>query len=84
MVTLNDLLELAEVKRITLYAPATQRVDTRIDFDPRDSAILSDVVDMYGSCRVKRIGPIYRGDERLVVRLGSEKMGRDEEVRRDG
>lgn len=83
MVTLNDLLELAEVKRITLYAPATQRVDTRIDFDPRDSAILDDVTRMYGDLPVKRIGPIYRGDERLVVRLGREKMGR-EEMQRDG
>ena len=83
MVTLNDLLELAEVKRITLYAPATPRIDTRIDFDPQDSAILDDVTRMYGDHRVTRIGPIYRGDERLVVRLGREKMNR-EEVQRDG
>ena len=72
MVTLNDLLELAEVKRITLYAPATLRVDTRIDFDPQDSAILDDVTMMYGELPVTRIGPIFRGDERLVVKLGRE------------
>ena len=70
MVTLNDLLELVEVKRITIYAPVTPRVDTRIDFDPQDSAILDDVTRMYGDFRVARIGPSYRGDERLVVKLG--------------
>ena len=70
MVTLNDLLELTDVKRITVYAPATPRVDTRIDFDPQDSAILDDVTRLYGHLRVKTIGPIYKGDERLVVKLG--------------
>ena len=69
MVTLNDLLELVEVKRITIYAPVTPRVDTRIDFDPQNSAILDDVTRMYGDFRVTRIGPIFRGDERLVVKL---------------
>ena len=83
MVTLNDLLELVDVKRITIYAPATPRIDTRIDFDPQDSAILDDITRMYGDNRVTRIGPIYRGDERLVVRLGREKMGMGE-VQRDG
>ena len=72
MVTLNDLLEIADVKRITVYAPATPRVDTRIDFDPQDSAILDDVTRMYGDHRVVRIGPIFKGDDRLVVKLGAE------------
>ena len=72
MVTLNDLLELVDVKRITVYAPATPRVDTRIDFDPQDSAILDDVTRMYGNHRVVRIGPIFKGDDRLVVKLGTE------------
>ena len=72
MVTLNDLLELADVKRITIYAPATPRVDTRIDFDPQDSAILDDVTRMYGDYRVTRIGLIFKGDDRLVVKLGRE------------
>lgn len=70
MITLNDLLELAEVKRITVYVPATPRVYTRVDFDPQDSAILDDVTRLYGHLRVKTIGPIYKGDERLVVKLG--------------
>ena len=78
MVTLNDLLELADVKRITVYAPATPRVDTRIDFDPQDSAILDDVTRMYGDHRVVRIGPIYKGDDRLVVKLGTEVIRRDD------
>ena len=72
MITLNDLLELVDVKRITVYAPATPRVDTRIDFDPQDSAILCDIAQMYGTLPVKRIGPIYRGDDRLVVKLSPE------------
>ena len=72
MVTLNALLEIADVKRITVYAPATPRVDTRIDFDPQDSAILDDVTRMYGDHRVVRIGPIFKGDDRLVVKLGAE------------
>ena len=79
MVTLNDLLELAEVKRITLYAPATPRVDTRIDFNTTDSAVLCDVLEMYGDCRVLRIGPIFKGDDRLIVRLGSERRIREED-----
>ncbi|MBO5917377.1 MAG: hypothetical protein J6Q14_01250 [Oscillospiraceae bacterium] len=74
MVTLNDLLELVEVKRITVYAPITPRVDTRIDFDPQDSAILDDVTRLYGEMRVVRIGPIFRGDERLVVKLGRKEV----------
>ena len=70
MVTLNELLELAEVKRVTVYAPVTDRVDTRIDFDPQDSAILDDVSKLYGDLPVKRVGPVFKGDERLVVKLG--------------
>ena len=72
MVTLNDLLELTEVRHVTVYAPATLRVDTRIDFDPQDSAILCDVCQMFGELPVKRIGPIFKGDDRLVVTLGRE------------
>lgn len=72
MVTLNELLELAEVKKITIYVPTTPRINTRIDFEPGDSAILDDVSRLYGNRRVKNIGPIYRGDERLVVALGEE------------
>ena len=70
MITLNDLLALVEVKRVTIYVPATPRVYTRVDFDPQDGAILDDVTKLYGHLRVKTIGPIYKGDERLVVKLG--------------
>ena len=70
MVTLDELLELAEVKRITLYAPVTPRIDTRLDFDPNDSAILDDISKMYGHLAVRRIGPIFKGDERIVIKLG--------------
>lgn len=74
MVALNDLLELVEVKRITIYAPVTERVDTRIDFDPQDSAILDDVTRLYGDLPVKRVGPVFKGDERLVVKLGKREV----------
>jgi len=75
MITLNDLLALAEVKRVTIYVPATPRVYTRVDFDPQDGAILDDVTKLYGHLRVKTIGPIYKGDERLVVKLTDEGLG---------
>ena len=75
MVTLNDLLELTEVKRVTVYAPVTDRVDTRIDFDPKDCAILDDVSRLYGDLPVKQIGPVFKGDERLVVKLGKGARG---------
>ena len=78
MVTLNELLEMVEVKRITIYAPVSPRVDTRIDFDPQDSAILDDVTRLYGDLPVKRIGPVFKGDERLVVKLGKGARGDDE------
>ena len=70
MITRNGLLALVEVKRVTIYVPATPRVYTRVDFDPQDGAILDDVTKLYGHLRVKTIGPIYKGDERLVVKLG--------------
>lgn len=73
MITLNDLLALVEVKRVTIYVPATPRVYTRVDFDPQDGAILDDVTKLYGHLHVKTIGPIYKGDERLVVKLGEVK-----------
>ena len=70
MITLNDLLALADVKRVTIYVPASPRVSTRIDFDPQDSAVLCDICELYGDRPVKQIGPVYRGDERLIVKLG--------------
>ena len=70
MITLNDLLALADVKRVTIYVPASPRVNTRIDFDPQDSAVLCDICELYGDRPVKQIGPVYRGDERLIVKLG--------------
>ena len=78
MITLNDLLALADVKRVTIYVPASPRVNTRIDFDPQDSAVLCDICELYGDRPVKQIGPVYRGDERLIVKLGSEKKNREE------
>jgi hypothetical protein len=76
MITLNDLLALVAVKRVTIYVPASPRVNTRIDFDPQDSAVLCDICELYGDRPVKQIGPVYRGDERLIVKLGSEKKNR--------
>ena len=78
MITLNDLLALVDVKRVTIYVPAPPRVNTRIDFDPQDSAVLCDICELYGDRPVKQIGPVYRGDERLIVKLGSEKKNREE------
>ena len=78
MITLNDLLALVDVKRVTIYVPASPRVNTRIDFDPQDSAVLCDICELYGDRPVKQIGPVYRGDERLIVKLGSEKKNREE------
>lgn len=78
MITLNDLLALADVKRVTIYVPASPRVDTRIDFDPQDSAVLCDICELYGDRPVKQIGPVYRGDERLIVKLGSKEKNREE------
>lgn len=78
MITLNDLLALVDVKRVTIYVPATPRVSTRIDFDPQDSAVLCDICELYGDQPVKQIGPVYRGDERLIVKLGSGKKNREE------
>jgi len=77
MITLNDLLEIAEVRHMTIYAPVTPRVDTRIDFDPGDDAMLCDVCQMYGHFRVKRISPAFKGDARMVVWLErtAEKEG---------
>ena len=72
MITLNDLLALIDIKRVTIYVPATPRVDTRIDFDPQDSAVLCDVAGMYGARLVTQIGPVYSG-ERLVIKLGALK-----------
>ena len=78
MITLNDLLALVDVKRVTIYVPASPRVNTRIDFDLQDSAVLCDICELYGDRPVKQIGPVYRGDERLIVKLGSEKKNREE------
>lgn len=78
MVTLNELLALVDVERVTIYVPASPRVNTRIDFDPLDSAVLCDICELYGDRPVKQIGPVYRGDERLIVKLGSEKKNREE------
>lgn len=69
-ITLNDLLALVDVKRVTIYVPASPRVNTRIDFDPQDSAVLCDICELYGDRPVKQIGPVYRVDEWLIVKLG--------------
>ena len=69
MVTLNELLEITEVEKITLYVPLTSRIDTRLDFEASDRAILDEVTEMYGAYRVKRISPVFAGDPRMVVKL---------------
>lgn len=70
MVTLNELLEITDVKRITLYVSLTNLIDTRIDVEATDSAILDEVTEMYGGYRVRRISPVFAGDPRMVVQLG--------------
>ena len=75
MITLNDLLDIADGDRVTVYAPATEHVNTRIDFTTQDRAVLSDVRTLYGEREVKQILQMRKG-EMLMVQLG--------EVQRDG
>ena len=73
MITLNDLLEITDVRDMTLYVPITPRVNTRIDFRLNDSALLDDITRMFGELPVKRVSPVFRGDPRMVVELGAAK-----------
>lgn len=48
-ITLNDFLGVVNAKRVLLHAPLTPRMNSQIYFNPDDSAILDDIISMFGS-----------------------------------
>jgi hypothetical protein len=80
MITLNDLTKVLDgYTRVRLFIPVSPRVTTRIDFNPKDTPLLTDICGLYGALPIQRITPSYgNAMEWIDVQLGSEKKNREE------
>lgn len=67
MITLKDLLQLAEMDYIQLRVPLTQSLNAIIAFQPEDSDSLADVETMYGHYPVVGLDTLQTGT--LVITL---------------
>ena len=73
MITLNDLLKVLwdGYTRVRLFIPVSPRVSTRIDFNLKDTSILTDICGLYGALPIQHIMPTYgNAVEGLDVQLG--------------
>lgn len=67
IITLSNLLQLAEMDYIQLHVPLTQNLNAIIAFQPDDSDSLADVEAMYGHYSVVGLDTLQTGT--LVITL---------------
>ncbi len=67
IITLSNLLQLAEMDYIQLHVPLTQNLNAIIAFQPDDSDSLADVEAMYGHYPVVGLDTLQTGT--LVITL---------------
>ena len=77
MVSLNELLEIAEADEYTVIARVTPRLRARMTVSGGDTAALDDLSRLYGGQRVRRFTPTFHGDARMVIEIDNG-MGWDD------
>ena len=77
MVTLDELLQIAEADEYTVIARMTPRLKARLTVNAGDMAALDDLSRLYGAQRVRRFTPTFHGDARMVIEIDNG-MGWDD------
>lgn len=60
-ITLNDLLTIADARRLRVVVPVTPRLKARIDVNTRQTAELDDLIRLYGESPIFQVEPLEDG-----------------------
>ena len=67
MITLNDLLTIADAKQMRVIVPVTLRLRARISVNPRQTDELNDLIALYGEMPVFSAEPVEGGNILEIV-----------------